>query len=307
MVGRATAWVFANHQTPDPDPWFVKDVVDQWWQEYRDSGELDLDFAIPGSRVRASWAGMCARRIAYSVAGIEESDPTTVVDAWRFNIGSMLHEVAQKIAAEKYPGAKIELKVAVGDIGSAHVDLLVTLPDGRTVLIEIKTINGYGFKRMFGPDGEGPRFGGVVQAALAAIHMDPPPDEIVLAVFSLECISPYEAAKLGIKGEYQRFAAQYTFTREEYEPVGREEYVRLERIVELVDKNGWEFVPRIIADPNLPPHEVVLPSKGTIVIKDNAGNRLGTRTTWHCNYCNFQSQCQTFHEQEQAAKRAVAE
>lgn len=304
MVGRATAWVFANHKTPDPDPWFVKAVVDEWWQEYRDAGRLELDFAIPGSRVRASWAGMCARKIAYMVAGIEESNPTTVADAWRFNVGSMLHEMAQGVAERKFPGARIEAKVALADIGSAHVDFLVTKPDGTTSLIEMKTINGYGFKRMFGPNGEGPRFGGVVQAALAAIHMDPPPDEIVLAVFSLEVISPVEAAKLGIKGEYARFAAQYTIPRELYQRVGEEETQRLHRIVELTDRDGWEFVPRIIADPNLPPHEVVLPSKGTIVVKNDMGVKVGVRNTWHCNYCGYQDQCQTFFNMEKAAKEA---
>lgn len=302
MVGRATAWVFANHSQPDPDPWFIKEVVDEWWQEYQAAGNLELDFAIPGSRVRASWAGMCARKIAYMIAGIEESNPTTVADAWRFNIGSMLHRMAQDVAERKYPGAKVELKVAVGDIGSAHVDFLITKPDGRTAQIEMKTINGTGFRRMFGPNGEGPRFGGVVQAALPAIFMDPMPDEIVLAVFSLECMSTVQAAKLGVRGEYARFGAQFTYPRELYEPVGREEYVRLQRIVELVDTKGWEFVPRVIADPNLPHHEVILPSKGTLQTKNAEGKVTGTRNSWHCNYCVFQDQCQTFFEMERAAR-----
>jgi hypothetical protein len=158
--------------------------------------------------------------------------------------------------------------------------------------VEVKSINGYGFKRMFGPDGEGPRYQAVVQGALNAAHMEDPPDELVIAVFSLECVSVWEAKKLGLQGEYNRFAAQWTYTRDEYTQIADEELQRLRRIVQLVDDGEIDLVPFIIPDPNLPLHKVITPRLGTIQIYNDDGAAMGTRTTWHCRFCSFQAHCQ---------------
>lgn len=301
MVGKATAWIINQRREPDPDDWFIEAAVSEFWEQYRTSDSFDLPMALPDSRIRASWAGMCARRIAYAVAGIEDSNPTTAADAWRFNTGSMVHEAIQRVITARFPGSTIETKVRLSDIGSGHIDVVLLKPDGKRVVIEIKTINGFGFRRMFGRDGEGPRYSGVVQGALNAAALDPPADELMLVVFSLEVMSSWQAQKLGLMSEFKRFAAQWTYTRDEFMQIAHEETVRLRRIIELVDQGDLQYVPRIIPDPSLAPHEVISPKKGTLAIKNHEGARVGVQSTWHCNYCSYQDHCHNDYEREQAA------
>jgi hypothetical protein len=306
VVGRATSYILGSRKKPDTDNWFIEAAISRWWEQYRAAGEDHRDMAIEGSRIRASWAGMCARRIAYSVAGIEVSNPPTVKDAWRFNIGKLIHDAIQDVIDDLYPGSVREMIVRISDIGSGHADHFVVrhdIPGGRKICVEVKTVNGYGFKRMFGPDGEGPRYSGVVQGALNAAYMDDPPDELIVAVFSLENISDWEAKKLGISGEFNHFAAQWTYTADEYMQIAEEEIARLKRIVGLVDDGELDLVPFIIPDPNLPLHKVITPAKGTIQIYNDDGAAMGTRSTWHCRYCPFQVHCQNEYDRLEQARQ----
>lgn len=306
MVGRSTAYILSTRKAPDKDDWFVAAAVDQFWQDYQNDGKLQLATAFPDSRIRASWAGNCARQVAYGVAGAEETDPVGAADAYRFAVGTLVHETVQQIVLNRFPGSESEYKVRISDLGSGHIDIRLVIKEGdeivRRINIELKTINGWGYRRMFGINGEGPRYGGVIQGAISAAYCDPPPDEIILAVFSLEVTSPREAAKLGLKGEYKRFAAQWTYTKDEYMALAQEEIARLRRIVQLVDNGDLHLVPRIIPDPSLPPHEVINPLKGTIRTRDHEGVANGQRTVWMCGYCRYQSRCQSDFEKEESAK-----
>lgn len=276
-------------QKPDRDNWFIEPVVAGWWEEYVGGGNMQKDFALPGSRFRASWAGDCSRSLAYHLAGVEETDPPTVADAWRFNIGTLLHEHVQATVERAFPGSSSEVKVRIGTDGSGHMDMLVVKPDGKRVSVEIKTVNGFGFKKMVGE--EGPRIKYVMQGALNAAAMDPIPDELVIAVFSLECMSPGEARKHGLNDEYRRFAGQWTFDQETFLPIAERERNRVEAIMAKVDAEGPTSVRRIIPDPSLPRHVVINPDKGLLELRDARGEAVGLGHTWHCGYCPFQTQC----------------
>ena len=288
----ATAAILTTHRRPDKDNWFIAAVVEDWWQDYVDSGKLERDFAIPGSRVRASWAGMCAKRIAYEIHGVEITNPKTVADAWRFNIGSILHDHIQGFVQKRFPDSLVEVKVQIGEHGSGHMDVLVSRKDGeveRRISIGLTTVNGFKYKQLVSR--EGPAHEAVMQGALNAASMDPPPDELMIAYFSLEVISPKQFLTMrGLTSEYNRFAAQWTFTREEYEQIARDELHRLNRIVALVDEHGPGAVPRIIPDPDLPPHIVTEPLKGNYVITQGSG-RGAPGWAWQCGYCPFKSKC----------------
>lgn len=291
-IASPTARALRAHVRPDEDNWFIEPVVADWWQAYIDGGNLEKEFAIKGSRIRASWAGSCAKSIAYHLAGVEISNPPTVANAWTFNLGTMIHDHVQAQIEKRYPGARSEVKVGIGEHGSGHMDMWVTRPDGRTVSVEIKSINGTGFRRMLDAQKpEGVRVKYVLQGALNAAHHDPQPDELLIAVFSLECMSPTVATKNGISTEYRRFAAQWSFSKEEYIAIAQDELRRLERVVELTDKHGPAAVPRVIPDPALPLHLVTNPSKGILTTTDSNGNVNGTGYTWHCAYCPFQDFC----------------
>ena len=283
-----------HKKPPDTENWFIAPVVADWFQTYIDEGNLHKDFALPGSRIRASWAGDCARAIAYRLAGVEESDPITVADAWRFNIGTLAHEHIQAAVEKAYPGSTSEVKVRIGEDGSGHMDMHVVREDGRTAAVEIKTTNGFGFKKMtLGSNPEGVRIKYLYQGALNAAAMDPQPDELVIAVFSLECVSPGEAAKNGLHDEYRRFAAQWTYDKDEYLALAQREMTRLARIAELTDASeyGWVDVPRMIPDPTLQKHIIIDPAKGILELQNPRGEPEGLGHTWHCGYCSFQSHC----------------
>lgn len=288
----ATSRAFRAHTKPDEESWFVAPVVLDWWKDYVDSGRTSKEFAIPGTRVRASWAGDCARAIAYHVAGVEESNPITVADAWRFNVGQMVHDQVQAKIEAAFPGSVSEVKVSIGEHGSGHMDMWVVRADGRTVSVEIKTVNGTGFRRMVDArNPEGPRVKYVMQGALNAANHDPLPDELLIVVFSLECMSEKQASMNNVTSEYQKFSAQWTFTKEEYLDIAHYEQQRLERIVTLVDSHGPGAVPRMMPDPSLPQHLVVNPKRGVINLHDKDGFVVGTGHVWQCNYCSFQDHC----------------
>jgi hypothetical protein len=289
---RALATVHAHSKHADEETWFIEPVVAEWWKQYVDSGALTKDFALPDSRVRASWAGDCSRSIAYHVAGVEESDPATVADSWRFNIGTLLHEHIQNALIAAFPGSVAEKKVRIGTDGSGHMDLWIVLPDGTTVAVEIKTINGTGYRRMVGKNPEGLRVKYLLQGALNAYFHEPPADQLLIGVFSLELMSDAEALKAGITDEYRRFASQWTYTKDQYTAIALEEISRLEGIIKKVDEQGVHSVRRIIPDPSIPPRSVIVsPLKGIYEIKDEAGRPIGTGRTWQCDYCPFQSHC----------------
>ena len=292
---------------PDTDNWFTEPVVAGWYDRYVAEGNTEKPHAIADTRMRASWAGDCARALAYHFAGLEESDPPTVADCWRFNIGTLLHEHVQRTIIEAFPGSEAEVKVLLTDTdGSAHMDLQVV----RRVpwadrpwrsAVEVKTINGTGFRRFISlRNPEGPRYKYVMQAALAASSQDPLPDDLVVAVFSLECLSPKETRVQGVTDEYQRFAAQWTFSQEEFLAIAAREKARINRAIELVDarENGWEDVPRKQPDPTMPNHVMTDPSTGTYRLVDDRGQVYGSPGhTWQCEYCPFLSMCDDFAKQ----------
>lgn len=302
-TANATARILAQHRHPDRDPWFIDAVMGKWWQKYQDEGNLERPMALPDSRIRASWAGKCARQVAYGIAGVEPTNPATVASAWNFVLGTMIHELVQEAIIDAFPGSEAEVVTKIGDIGSGHGDLLVIVskgqlpqfPDGARIAVEMKSIGGSGFKIMTHPNsGEGAKAEAIMQGALNAASMDPPPDFLLIPYFSKENIGVEMAATRGIRNEIHRFAAQWTFTRDEYEKIARDEMERLARIVHRVDTKGPASVARIVPDPNLPPHIITNPRKGTMrIIQDDEGGprTKGLSYYWGCSYCDYQEQC----------------
>lgn len=296
----STAQIIGRHRRPDRDPWFIDAVMDEWWQKYQDDGLLEREMAIPGLPIRASWAGKCARQVAYNVAGAEETNPTTAPDAWNFALGQYIHELAQHAVAKLFPGSETEVVTQLGEIGSGHGDMLVVVskgqlsqfPEGARVAVEIKSVGGTKFKMGTEPNkGQGASPDSVMQCALNAAHMDPIPDYMLIVNLSKENVSVDMARKWGLRNEYMRFGAQWTYTQEEFLTIARDEMERLARIVETTRKRGPEAVPRVIPDPHMPAHVVTNPAKGTIKVLDEDGNTRKLGWAWNCSYCNFQDRC----------------
>ena len=282
----------ADHgRTPDAEPRFVQLLVEKWADENDDDKPTAL-----GTRIRHSDAGKCARAIACTAAGIPKSDPMDLTGVWNVSLGTIIHEAWQEALAERFTAdgpAEIEIEPKVGhpDLdASGHLDAIIRT-GGRTIVYELKTIGGFGFKAAIGKMGrgkpaEGPKAEHLMQAALNGLAADA--DEIVIGYLAKECLSVNMAKDLP---EVARFAAEWTYQRDEYEPIANAEKVRLGGILTLLD--GGELAARKFPPGTLPPGaEIVDPTQGRWEVRDQ-DQVVDTGTWWACGYCSHRTLCAT--------------
>lgn len=270
---------------PDATFRFADVLVEKWAKE--NEAEGDKPHAIDGTRFRHSDAGKCARLLGYRAAGIAASDPMDLSGVNNTRLGTVIHDLWQEALADRYPGAEIEVKVRTdGADGSGHVDAVVR-SGGHTTAIELKTVGGYAFKAAIGRArkgmaAEGPKAEHLYQAALNAQALDA--DEAVVVYVAKEALSK----TYRVDDERQRFLAEWTLTREQYEPLAVEEAERVAGIVAVVD--GGELPRRIVAHSMPPGAEIVDPSKGTWE-QSIDGEVADTGRYWGCDYCSHQQVC----------------
>lgn len=289
---------------PDLAPRFGM-LLAQAWQE--------LDQAEPHQKsrtdieryIRLGWAGKCARDIGYRLLGVPPSNPADLAASWRMGLGTMVHEALQASLVKAFPGAEIE-KV----VDAAHDEVFGFPVSGRSdvflvsdvylnndgtdkrTLIEVKTINGWGFKSSIGARGtaEGPRTGAIFQAALnARAHQA---DEVVILYLSMECLSDRELAKLGGEPTPERkFLAEWTYQMADLDEMVDRELMRLGKIMEMVDVEGGPLPPRSIPLEMPSRARVTNAKKGTWTETLADGSILSAGETFWCNYCDYQDRC----------------
>lgn len=309
---------------PDRDPRFLTKLMEAWLARQYELDRIVLAKAMPDLPYRGSYAGSrCDRQLHYQMTDGEVSDEMTIADYWRFAMGKAAHKEVQDVMAQAFPGSDIEVIVdlqQIGIPGSARADIVAYYPcptckglglvgdpiqdktcpgcegtrrdDGRVfAVIEVKSINGFGFKSSaIGTKAppEGPKWGSVVQGALAAHALGA--EKLIIVQLSLENVGP-DLAKRFCDTELGRFGAQWTFTRDEVAAIAELEQLRIERVNLFA---GTEHVPpRELHDPSLPVGAVVFnPTKGEWSVKD--GERvLRSGTKWFCNYCSYREKCIT--------------
>jgi CRISPR/Cas system-associated exonuclease Cas4 (RecB family) len=274
---------------------FVAEAVAQRWYERSESEAArgDLALAIPeAGPYRGSYASKrCDRALWYSMKGIPASNPPGLADAWRFGMGHTVHEMLQKIVAELFEGAEVEKIIdlrAIDIPGSAHADLVINY-EGERTLIEIKSINGFGFKMSATPfkgPAEGPRSGHVIQAALAAKAEGC--TRVVIAYLSLEVVGAQLAADYS-DSEAGRFAAEWHYTVEELEPIIAAETERISYLMRSLDAD--KPIPRRLVDHGIPEGALITdPSSGMWVVTEGRAIH-DTGDTWMCAYCDFRDRC----------------
>lgn len=296
----------ANGLTPDPSPRFVGVLVEEWDAEDWVAGDKPTAHGTP---FRHSDAGKCARAISYTAAGIPKSDPMDITGVWNTRLGTLIHDQWQAALQARFPGAEVEVTCStVGADGSGHVDAVIRwqygdmlVNDGqgptRTVAYELKTVGGFGFKAAVGAarkgtPAEGPKAAHLLQAAINGRAVDA--DEVVVGYLAKECISANVARRFGIDDDLGRFAAEWTLTREQYEPLADLEAERVAGILALVadGKLAARKSPEMptgaeVTDPETGAYEVRLRTEdGETVVTD-------TGRTWECDYCPYRTVCLT--------------
>jgi hypothetical protein len=291
-------------EPPDAQPRFVQLLVEKMAAANDEAGDKPT---AHGTRVRHSDAGKCSRAIAFTAAGVPRSDPMDLPGVWVTSLGTLIHEAWQAALAEKFPDASIEAKLRIGGLdASGHADAVIDMPDVamevgapdtsgyhppiKRILFELKTCGGFSYKMKVGERGnpEGPSWEHKLQAALNGLAIDA--DEIVIGYIATEAISKPAAARKKI-GELTRFCAEWSYSREEFEPWAVAEQKRLQGILDLLDEG--QLAARKFATPELPAgHEIVDPKTGRWEVKRD-DQIVDTGTFWACGYCSFQTVCAT--------------
>ena len=273
----------------------AEQLAEAWLADHIASGGMEYAPAFPERPYRASFAGKrCARQLQYAMAKVPESEPVGIVSAWTMGLGNMVHDLMQNAVTTLFPDAEAEPVVdllPIGINGSGHADLVMT-HNGERVLVELKTVNGFGFKMMttsFKGKPEGPRFSYVVQAAILAAALGI--DKIVIAVLGLEPLSP-SLAKKYCDTEAGRFAAEWHYTLDELMPIVRDEVERVNRIEDAI--SDGILVRRTLQEPKFPSNaEVIDPlsddAPWSVVSAD--GSIVDTGSYWGCAYCAWRTRC----------------
>lgn len=275
---------------PDAEPRFAQVLVEQWAAENDAAGPKAR--ASTGARFRHSDAGKCARAIAFAALNLPPSDPMDLPGVWNTHLGTLIHEEWQAALEKAFPGCGIEITgVTIDGEGACHIDAVVTYPDGKVVAIELKTAGGYAFKAATGTarkgtPAEGPKHEHRTQGALNGLAVDA--DEVVIVYLAKECLSVNVADRFGVS-ELGRFAAEWTLTREEYEPIAHAEVARVRGILDLLDDGTLPA--RKIPAPDVPKGaEIVDPATGRWEVRKD-DQLLDTGSYWGCDYCSHQTRC----------------
>lgn len=276
---------------PDASPRFGH-ILAEAWAAHHEANPLPR--AHPDALFRHSDAGGCARALGYAAIDLPPSNPMDLAGYWVVQLGHMIHDAWQVELPKRFPGAEVEVKVHEGR-RAGHVDAVVKLPpppltnQGRqsVIAIEGKSVGGFKYQLAVGARGqaEGPSESHVIQGAMNGLLLDA--DEVVIVYWSRDAISVQQAERKSFD-ELRRFTAEWTFTREQYEPIARREIERVDAILGMVD-DGMLPARKI---PGLPARAVIIqPSKGAWVNYDERGQATDSGTAWQCAYCRWQDTC----------------
>lgn len=280
---------------PVAEPEFVSALANKWFEQHVEAGNLHRATALD-LPYRASYAALrCDRQLFYAMSGVERAVPN-IADAYRMSLGTLVHAGLEDAIKAAFPNADFEVAVdlrKIGIEGSAHADIVTYLNKDKTevdAVVEVKTVNGFGFKTMatdFKGPAEGPRSGHLLQAALSAMALDA--RRVVIAYLSMENLSP--SMKRYTTSDIGRFAAEWHYHPDEYMPIAQAEIHRIKQIT------SWLTVENLIAPTTL--HDSDIPA-GAYISDPQRGGWLATTPdgqikdsgkVWFCDYCDFRDRC----------------
>lgn len=222
---------------PDLDDTFVRVLVDE------------LAAAPPKPQVadtltRHSAAGSCLKKVALIADGVTP-EPMDLAGFHVTNIGTLIHE-AWQAALERQHGDAIRFEVlsTIEDLTSGSCDAVITEGDHQHVL-ELKTEGEFGFDMISGlkSDPPAPKPTHLMQLALNVVGLGADKGTLVYLRRSSHSAGSARRFKLG---EVSRFGVQFTFSRDDLDPVA-DEWLTMLRFIRdnSVDAVG-RHVPRVM-------------------------------------------------------------
>lgn len=246
-----------------------------------------------GTPLRYSSAHGCSRQMAYYALGAKKTEDVDGGDVWAAGIGTLIHEAMQAEIGKVYITAQFELSSKLGNYLSGSTDALVESREikertgddlgGTHVLWELKSMGEWAFDNQMGynrksmkvyNNGHGPKRGAVAQAGMNALGIEAsdPAIRIETVLMGSVCVTTLSVSKakqMEVEG-FDRYGAEFTIPRNEWEPLALAELGRMELIgltlehQTLPDRIAWDE------------SELYLNPRG----KD-----------WQCDYCPFRSLC----------------
>lgn len=263
---------------PVPHPILTQVLLEQIHQENLDAGIKAKAFDTP---FRFSDAGKCGRMMGLASLDVPYSDPPDAAGEWVMWLGTRVHEMVQGALERIYgPKARVEVRLGFDDC-SGHCDCIVESPEYGRIVYELKTKNGTAFSKGIGVDRrkfasvlpEGPGSGAKIQGALSAVAADA--DLLIIGFLSMESLSKGLAEKCSL-GDLDRVAAEWHYTRAEFNPWAKAELERQKVFANYLDDG---YLPaRLAMDDEMVP-----------VALDPHKARLD----WRCQYCSFLSLCRS--------------
>lgn len=285
-------------RAPDPEPTFLRPYFDAIRQRHDADGERP--HAVEGTRFRHSMAHACARQVAYHALAVPASDPMDLTGMIVTGNGTAKHDEIQAVlTGSAHLEAEVPCRIEGFD-GSGNADGLQILTVGEDLhdgspgvklraCWEHKNVGGFAFKMAVGERGrpQGPKQAHVVQGALNAKALDA--DLLIITYATWEAISVSTAARKGFTEE-GRISAQWTYERDEWEPLADAEVARVSGILALLDEGTLPA--RRFPDAELPKgHVVTDPTSGQWQVLDAESIILDAGTFWACGYCRWQTAC----------------
>lgn len=301
----------AGGNLPESHPRFGPLIASRWYEGYVESERSSP--APVSTAYRHSFAfARCDRQLAYLMAGVERTDGDSIADQYRMFLGQLGHEAWQAALALEF-GDRMAFEVTVtSEIGEGHADAVLYVdppaPSQHAAdaevhygpveeVLELKTINGFGFKKATGMQGEaeGPKQAHVIQAALNAHALHAPQARVVY--LSMELASDQQVKKvlgrpLDDGEEWRKFTAEWVLDELTIERYARAEIKRVQALVAEVEEVGPDRIPRRIRSGEVPKGAVFSdPSRGAWVVADDDGNVTQAGTYFLCAYCGYRERC----------------
>lgn len=281
---------------PSRKPIVTPPISQEWYRQYLESGAAEYAPAIPELPYRASLTGMrCDRQLYYHMSDLEPSNPLSVADAWRFQLGHFIGDAVAAsldgLGAGWFAEWNVDLQ-PIGIAGSGHADVVEILcaecgepmelagaaNDERNELgnplllcsadvkhyhyrvntvVEVKSCNGFKFK-LAATNFQGPPEGPDHGHILQAglTALALDCDRIIVAYFGIENLSPDMAAQYSDGSEEARFSAEWHYSTTTMRAALDVEIARINRILRV--HAAGRMPAREIHDDEIPPGGVVV-------------------------------------------------
>lgn len=258
------------------------DVTDEWYTyKLRQEEEVGPKPTAANTLLRCSDAGSCERQRGFNAINAKPTEHRSAETMLAFELGNAIHESLQEMMLQ-LDGFNTAIEVPVDLSGwgvslSGHCDAVITNSEGKCMVVEIKTMSGYGAVRHFVG---GPKREHVAQAGLYAAGLDA--DAILIIYVAKE--AAYRKSLSVRPGQIMQWYYELdeeVYPDESVRDVMQMELNRFARVESELSKNRLPE-PLVQDEETLEMFRVDLPGPFDQPSKHHH---------WECRYCVYNSAC----------------